>query len=64
LEARKYLRIKTNFLGKKLERDEAMQPRVFAFVNHAHPAADPLEDAVMRWFEADKRKRAGGILPS
>jgi hypothetical protein len=31
LEARKYLRIKTNFLGKKLERDEAMQPRVFAF---------------------------------
>ena len=38
-----------HFIGQKLERDKAMQPRVFRFVNHTHPAAAQLLDnAVVR----------------
>ncbi len=35
-------------LGKEFQRDEAAQPGVFRFVNHAHSAiADFADDAVM-----------------
>ena len=38
-----------HFIGQKLERYKAVQPRVFRFVNHAHPAAAQLLDnAVVR----------------
>src|SRR5260370_34650193 len=48
LEAGKCLRVTRHFVWKKLQGDEAMQPGVLGFVDHAHPAADEfLNDAVM-----------------
>jgi hypothetical protein len=38
------LRVTGNFLRQELKGDEAMQPRVFSFVNHAHPATAKLID--------------------
>jgi hypothetical protein len=38
LKARQRLWVSGNFIGKELEGDEAMQPRVFGFVDHTHPA--------------------------
>ena len=43
------LRVSGNFLRQELEGDETMQPRVFSFVDDAHPAAAQLlDDAVVR----------------
>ena len=45
-------------LGQELQRDQAMQPRVFGLVDHAHPAAAELfDDAVMRDGLADHKYR-------
>ncbi len=49
LKAAECLGILGHFIGQKLECDKTMQPRVFRFVNHTHPAAAKLVDnAVMR----------------
>ena len=49
LKAAERLGIPGHFIGQKLERDKAVQARVFGFVNHTHPAAAQLVDnAVMR----------------
>jgi len=49
LEAGECLQITGNFLRQELEGNEAMQPRVFGFIDHAHaPAAEFLDDAVVR----------------
>ena len=49
LKAAERLRILGDFIGQKLEGDEAVQPRVFGFVDHTHPAAAQLlDDAVVR----------------
>ena len=49
LKAGEGLRVAGNIFRQELQGDEAMQPRVFGFVNHAHPAAaELLDDAVMR----------------
>ena len=38
-----------NIFWQELEGDEATQPRVFSFIDHAHPAAAELfDDAVVR----------------
>jgi hypothetical protein len=59
-ETRQRLRIAPDFVGKKFQRDKAMQPRVFGFVDDAHPAAaEFLDDAVMRNGLAD---HAGGTF--
>src|ERR1700674_253999 len=48
LKAGKRLRITGNLLGQELEGDEAMQPRVFRFVDDAHAAtSELLDDAVV-----------------
>jgi hypothetical protein len=48
LEARQGLRITRHVVWKKLQGDEAMQPGVLGFVDHAHPAAaEFFNDAVM-----------------
>src|SRR6266496_2835421 len=39
LKAGEGLRLPGNIVGQELERDEAVQARVFRFVNHAHTAA-------------------------
>ena len=44
--------------GKKLQRDEALQPRVLGLIDHAHSAAaELLEDAVVRDRLADQGRR-------
>ena len=49
LKAAERLGILGHFIGQELEGDKAMQPGVFGFVNHTHPAAAQLVDnAVMR----------------
>ena len=49
LKAAERLGILGHFIGQELERDKTMQPRVFGFVNHAHPAATQHgNDAVVR----------------
>ena len=49
LEAAERLRILGHFIGQKLERDEAVQPRVLGLIDHTHAAAAQLVDnAVMR----------------
>ena len=54
LEAGQSLRIAGYLVGQKLEGDEAMQPRVFGLVDHAHaPAAQPLDNSVVRDSLAD-----------
>ena len=48
LETGKSLRVASNFLRQEFERDEAMKPGVFRFVNDAHPAAAQFfDDAVV-----------------
>ena len=43
------LRILGHFIGQKLQCHEAVQPGVFGFINHTHPAAaEPVHNAVMR----------------
>ena len=49
LETAERLRITRNFVGQEFERDEAMEPRVFGFVDDAHPATTEFFDnAVVR----------------
>ena len=48
-KARERLRVLGQFFGKKLQGDEAVQPRVLGLIDHAHPAAAQLlDDAVVR----------------
>ena len=48
LKAGERLRIAGYFIGKEFQGDEAMQARVFGFVNHAHAAAaEFLDDAIV-----------------
>jgi hypothetical protein len=43
------LRVAGNFRRQEFEGDEAMQPSILGFVNHAHSAAaELLDDAVVR----------------
>ena len=52
------LRVAGNLFGQEFEGDEAMQARVFRFVDHAHPAAaELLDDAIMRDGPPDHRSR-------
>ena len=45
---------------QELQRDEALQPRILGFVDHAHPAAAQLlDDAVVRERLTDQRIAAG-----
>ena len=49
LEAGEGLRVAGNFFGQEFQGDEAMQARVFGFVDDAHAAAaELLDDAVVR----------------
>jgi hypothetical protein len=46
---RERLSIPGNFIGQKLEGDEAMQSRVLGFVYHTHAATtELLDDAIVR----------------
>jgi len=57
LEASEGLLVARNFGGKKFQRDEAVQARVFRFVNHAHAAAaEAFYDTVMGDCLADQRR--------
>src|ERR1700683_873368 len=48
LEPGQRLRVAGKFVGQKLKGNETLQPRVFRFVNHAHPATTELfNNAVM-----------------
>jgi hypothetical protein len=48
-QAGENLRIAGNLVRQKLERDKAMQARIFRFVDYTYPtASQPFEDAVMR----------------
>jgi hypothetical protein len=53
-EAGERLPVMGNVLGKEFEGDEAMQTGVFSFVHHAHAAAEPADDTVMRDRLADQ----------
>jgi hypothetical protein len=54
-KAREHLRVPRYILGKKLERDETPQARVFRLIDHAHPtAAEFLDNAVVRDGVANK----------
>jgi hypothetical protein len=60
LEAAQSLLVAGNFVGKKFQRDETLEPRVFGFVDDAHAsAAEILDDAVMGNGEADQRRAIG-----
>jgi hypothetical protein len=49
LESSQRLAIAGQFVGQELQRDEAMEPGVLGFVDHAHAAAaELLDDAVVR----------------
>ena len=52
LKAGERLRVAGNFIGKELEGDETMKPRVFGFVDDAHAAAAQFLDECgnARWF--------------
>jgi hypothetical protein len=55
LKAAEGLLVAGNFVGKKLQSDEAFQARVFGFVNNAHTsAAEIFDDAVMGDGEANQ----------
>ena len=41
------LRIVGDIVGEKLERDEAVQPRILSLVDDAHTAAELLDDAIV-----------------
>ena len=57
------LRIFGNVFGKKLQSDEAMQPRVFGFVDNAHSATtQAFNDAVVRKGLADHGPSGDGLL--
>jgi hypothetical protein len=48
LKAGERLWVARNVIGKKLEGDEAMQPRVFRFIDDTHPTtAELLDDAIV-----------------
>ena len=54
------LGIPRELFGDELERDEAVQPRIFGFVDDAHAAAAQLlDDAVVRERLTDQRIAAG-----
>ncbi len=60
LEAFEGLRIASEIVGEKFERDEAAEAGVFGFVDDAHAAAaEFFDDAVMRDRLADQRRRIG-----
>ena len=60
LEAAEGLLVAGNFVGKKFQRDEALQAGVFGFVNDAHAsAAEIFDDAVMGDGEANQRRAVG-----
>ncbi len=49
LETAQCQRIARNFIGKKFENDEAVQPSIFGLIDHPHAAAAKfLDDAVVR----------------
>jgi hypothetical protein len=51
--------------GQKFEGDEAVESRVLGLVNHTHPTAQFLQNAVMRNGLSDKRlgfRHVGAIL--
>src|SRR5215831_12278073 len=47
LEAAESLGIASDFIGKKLQSYETVEPGVLALVDHAHPAAAQLSDDVV-----------------
>ena len=56
LKAAQGLGIARQIAGDELERHGTMQPRIFGFVDHAHPAAaELLDDAVVRERLTDQR---------
>jgi len=66
LKSGQRLRISSNVLRQKLERDEAPEPGVLSFVNHTHAAtAELFDDAVVRNGLSNKGERVShwaGIL--
>src|SRR5580704_1203396 len=58
LKAGQRMRVSGNVIREKLEGDEAMQPRVFSFVVHAHPATTEIfDDAIVRDSLADHLRK-------
>ena len=65
LKARQSLRILGDIVGKELQRDEAMQPRVFRLIDHAHAAAvEPFDNTVVRDSLVDHARRINSGLQS
>jgi hypothetical protein len=48
LETRECLGVAGNFLGQKLEGYKSVEPRVLGLIDHAHAAAQLLNNAVVR----------------
>ena len=60
LKAAQGLGITRQIVGDELERHGTVQPRIFGFVDHAHPAAaELLDDAVVRERLTNQRVAAG-----
>jgi hypothetical protein len=47
LETVQGIRIASEFVTQELERDRALEPRVFGLLDHAHPTAEVSQNAVM-----------------
>ena len=63
LEPAQRLPVASQFVRQELERDEATEPGVLRFVNHAHSAAaELLDDAVVGEGLADQGIGASGAL--
>ena len=57
LEAADSLLVAGHFVGKKFQRDEALQASVFGFVNYAHASGSEIfDDAVMGDGETNQRR--------
>jgi hypothetical protein len=56
-EAAEGLLVASHFVGKKFQRDEALQASVFGFVNYAHASGTEIfDDAVMGDGETNQRR--------
>ena len=59
LEAAEGLRIAGHFIGQEFQRDKTVEPGVFGFVDHTHPAATEFFDnAVVRNGLVDHRRES------
>ena len=62
LETSQSLRVARHFIGQEFQRDEAVQPGVFGFVNDAHAsAAEAFHDAVVGDGLANQRGDVGHV---